>query len=406
MTELEQKLADLQAKLDAASKAGESIEGLKAEIADLKKEIETKNAAIEALDNSAKEQKGALDALRASIETKQHKTINELIKAAVDEIKSKVEGAKAEGKMSVKVEIKASDPAAIGTGNVNPNVVLGVQTDPAVHAAPVSPNAFIDALGVAVSEGNKLQWVEATRNEVVGYVEELAQNTNLSDYAFAEKTRQYGKLATKIELSTEFADWFGILYDWCINEARRAVEAKFDSEIYNGAGDDVTYPHKVYGIKANATAWAAQGYVAKANIADVIYNAIAQIRKEGFTANVAFLTYNEEFALRTVKDENGNYIYNQLTGYLGQVRIFTSTRLAEGELVVMDSSVYKPYAGNSYEIEGVRDADYDKWKFFFRKRCQGKFTAPGKKGMVYCSSVSTAIAALLAGGSENGGNTL
>lgn len=394
MTELEQKLADLQAKLDAASKAGESIEGLKAEIADLKKELESKNAQITALDASAKEQKGAMEALRASMEEKKPKTFFDAVKAAIEEVKSGVSKAVAEGKSRVNVEVKTDDPAAMGTGNVNPNIVLGVQTDPVVHAAPVMPNAAIAALGVASSEGNKLQWVEASRNEVVGYVEELASNTNLSDYSFAEKTRKYGKLVTKIELSTEFSDWFRVLYDWCINEARRAVENKFDYELFNGAGDDSTYPTKIYGMKGNATAFSAPYAVKFANIADVIKAAAHQIASNGFNANVAFVTYAEYGKLRALKDETGRYLFDDVTRMLDNIRVFPTTHLSADEVIVLDSSVYKPYAGNSYEIEGVRDADTDKWKFYFRKRAQAKFTTPGKLGMVYVSDIDTAIAAL------------
>ena len=407
MPELEKKLAELQAKLDAANKVGESIEELKAEIASLKKEIETKNATIDALDKSAQEQKSALDDIKESLEAKKSVSLMGRIAEACEELKNAITKANAEGKSKVTVEVKAEDPAAMGTGNVNPNLALGLQSDPAVHAAPLSPNAFIEALGVAQSTGNKLHWVEASRNNVVGYVAELAQNTNQSDYTFAEKTRKYGKLVTKVEISTEFADWFTVLKDWALNDAPRIVEAKFDSEIYNGTGADSTNEEQVYGIKTYATAWAAlHNGDTHANLGDVIANAVQQIKKEGFVANVAFVTYAEELQLRSLKNANGDLLYNQYTGLLGQLRIFPTTRLADGELVVMDSSCYKPYAGGSYEFEAVRDADYDKWKVYFRKRVQGKFTTPGTKGMVYCASISTAIAALAASGSLAGGNTL
>ena len=393
MNELEQKLADLQAKMDAANKVGASVEELKSEIESLKKEIESKNAAIDALDASAKAQKTAMDNLSATLAEKKSITINEAIAAAVEQVKSDVLAAKENGKSRVEVK---TDPAAIGSGNVNPNIVLGVQTDPVVHAAPVMPNAAVAALGVAVSEGNKLQWVEASRNEVVGYVEELASaSSNLSDYSFAEKTRKYGKLVTRIELSTEFSDWFRVLYDWCINEARRAVENKFDYELFNGEGDDTTYPTKIYGIIDNATAFSAPYTVKFANVADVIKAAAHQIAAEGFNADTAFVTYADYGKLRALKAEDGRYLFDDASRMLDNIRIFPTTHISAGELIVLDSSVYKPYAGNSYEIEGVRDADTDKWKFYFRKRAQAKFTTPGKKGMVYVSSVSTAIAALL-----------
>lgn len=395
MNELGQKLADLQAKMDAANKVGVSVEELKSEIESLKKELETKNATIDALDASAKEQKTAMDNLASKLEEKKSVNIFEAIRAAVEQVKSDVLAAKEKGKSRVIVEVK-TDPAAIGTANVNPNIVLGVQTDPVVHAAPVQPNAAIAALGVAVSEGNKLQWVEASRNEVVGYVEELASaSNNLSDYSFAEKTRKYGKLVTRIELSTEFGDWFRVLYDWCINEARRAVENKFDYELFNGAGDDSTYPTKIYGIKANATAFSAPYTVKFANVADVIKAAAHQIAAEGFNADTAFVTYADYGKLRALKAEDGRYLFDDASRMLDNIRIFPTTHISAGELIVLDSSVFQPYAGNSYEIEGVRDADTDKWKFYFRKRAQAKFTTPGKKGMVYVSSVSTAIAALL-----------
>lgn len=390
-------LEELKAKFEGIESANAD---LKTKNADLEAKLAEKDTAINNLDASVKEQEKSIAALRESVKAGKATDWKSALRIAMEEKKADIEKAWKEGKKGITIALEVkTDPAPIGTGNISPNGFLGVAVDPTIYAANPPANAFIAAFGQRPCVGNKLGWVEATNNasSAVGYVAELAQNTNLADVTFAEKTRKYAKIATRMQLSTEFEDWFEMLYDYCVNEGQKMIEAKFDNEIFNGDGHDSDHPTDVYGLKAAATAFSALSAhaVVDANEADVIADAAMQIAKEGFNANVAFVTWAEFAAIKALKDQQGNYLYNQLTGVLNGIRILPSTRLSSGEMFIADTSAASVYGGgNSYELEIVRNADYDRNDVYFRKRCQVKVATSSKKGLIYVSDVATAKAAL------------
>lgn len=380
-------------------------------------DLESKNAALEAkmvekdnainnLDASVKEQEKSINELKANLKSAKAVDFKSALRIAMEEKKAEIEAAWKNGsKEGVAIELK-TDPAAMGTSNVNPNNFLSVAVDPAIYAANAPANAFIAAFGQRPCVGNKLGWVEATNNpaSTIGYVAELAQNTNLMDVTFAEKTRKYAKIASRMQLSTEFEDWFEMLYDYCVNEGQKMIEAKFDNEIWAGDGHDTNHPTDVYGLKAAATAFSAlsAGKVTRANEADVIADAVMQIAKEGFNANVAIVTWADYATLRTIKDANGNYLFDQIRGVINGVRVLPSTRLSAGEMFVADNTCAQVYGGgNSYELEIKRNPDYDRNDVYFRKRCQVKVATSSKKGLIYVASVAAAKAALSDEGSTS-----
>ena len=134
--------------------------------------------------------------------------------------------------------------------------------------------------------------------------------------------------------------------------------------------------------------------MADANAADVIFDAVDQIAKEGFHANVAFVTWAILRTIKSLKDDNGNYLYDKISGMLSGIRVFPSANLASGEILVADTNAVEIYAGNSYELEFIRNGAYDAYDVYFRKAAQVKVPTPNKKGLIYVSSVATAIAAL------------
>jgi len=395
MTPEEMKtMLDNNAANSAAAKS--AAEALSAKQSEQDKSITNLDHSVKEMDEKIKtcQAKLSREDIPASVKAFVGQRLNE--KAA--EIKKAWESGSRTGVTIPLFEMKTA-AADMGTGNVSPNYFLGVAVDSTISAEPLPANSFIAAFGQRPCVGNTLGWVDATRNaaNTVGYVDELALNTNQSDYAFATKTREYGKIVTKIALSTEMSDWLSVVYDWCLNDAMTLVEAKFDNEIFNGAGDDSSHPNYVYGLKAAATAFSvlSAGQVEKANVADVIADARMQIAKGGFNANVAFVTWADYANLRTIKTTEGNYIYNEALGMLNGIRILPTTRLTTGELLVVDTSCVAVYGGgNSYELEIVRAPDYDKNNIYFRKRCQVLVKNGNKKGLIYVANVTTAIAAL------------
>lgn len=394
----EQAKAEAQAAKAEAAAAKAEAEAAKNELASKVAELKTAQTNIDNLDASVKEQAASIKELKKALESVKSVSFKSAFRAALMEKKADIEKAlnsKAE-KFEAVLELKTAYP--IGTGNVDPNNRLSVMADPTVYAAVPAANVFILAFGLRPRTANKLGWIESTNQAAVDYVTELAQNTNLSDVSFSEKTRAFGKLAHKMQISTEFEDWFEQLYNYCVNEGVRMVEAKLEYEIYNGAGADTnaTTQKKIYGLKSQATAFSALAShaVEKANAADVIFDAADQIAKEGFHANVAFVTWAILRTIKSLKDDNGNYLYDKISGMLSGIRVFPSDNLASGEILVADTNAAEIYAGNSYELEFIRNGAYDAYDVYFRKAAQVKVPTPNKKGLIYVASVATAIAAL------------
>ncbi len=394
----EQAKAEAQAAKAAAEAAQAEAKAAKDELASKTAELKTAQENIDNLDASVKEQAASIKELKKALENTKSVSFKADFRRALEAAKPEIEKAlnsKAD-KLEVTLELKTAYP--IGTGNVDPNNRLSVMADPTIYAAIPAANVFILAFGLRPRTANKLGWIEASKQSGVDYVAELAQNTNKSDVSFAEKTRAFGKLAHLMQISTEFEDWFEQLYNYCVNEGVRMIEDKLDAEIAKGAGADTnaTTQKKIYGLVSQATAFSALAShaVEKANAADVIFDAMDQIAKEGFHANAAFVTWAIFRTIRSLKDENGNYLYDRVSGMLSGVRLFPTDRLSTGEILVADTNCAEVYAGNSYELEFIRNGAYDAYDVYFRKAAQVKVPTPNKKGLIYVSSVATAIAAL------------
>lgn len=401
----EQAKAEAQAAKAEAEAAKAEAKAAKDELATKSAELKTAQEQINNLDNSVKEQSKSIEDLKKALKASQSQDFKSAFRAALKEKKPEIEKAlnSKTDRFSISLELKTAN--FIGTAQISPNNRLSVADDGTIYAAAPVTNAFILAFGIRPRTANKIGWIESTKQPVVDYVAELAQNTNKSDVSFVEKSRQFGKLATWMKISTEFEDWFEQLYNYCVNEGRRMIENKLDTEIYAGLGNDTANagtgasPTKVYGLKHYATAFSAiaASAVDDATVADVIMDAAAQIGKEGFSANAAFVTWAIYRQLQSVKDANGNYIFDQIRSMLGPIRVWPSSRLSAGEVLVADTNAAEVQAGNGYELEFIRDGAYDAYDVYFRKAAQVKLPVPNQKGLIYVASLSTAIAALDSG---------
>lgn len=171
---------------------------------------------------------------------------------------------------------------------------------------------------------------------------------------------------------------------------------KVDAEIAKGAGADTnaTTQKKVYGLVSQATAFSALGAYQDATDADVLFDAAMQIAKEGYNANVAFVTWATYAGLRGLKDANGNYIFDQARSLLGGLRVYPTSRLSAGEALVADSNCVEIFAGNGFELEFIRNGAYDAYDVYFRKAVQTKVSTPNKKGLIYVAALATSKAAI------------
>ena len=385
MEEMKKQLETLEQKAQSMEDRAKAAEQKAAE---REQEIKTAQENINNLDASVKAQQGLIESLKKQMTEKKAETFAGALKAALEENKDKIEKMFEEkrGGSSVRMEVKMT---AGGVGAT----AYGTQVDPAVGSAPHVARAFLAAFGEEVVNADKAGWLDGTFTNNADYVEELAAATD-SEAGANEVVRQFGKIATRLLLSSELKDWMAEIANWAQTEAMEFINDKVDSEVWNGAGNDTNAKKKIYGLKNQATAFAKVGTYANAKVGDVILDAVAQAKKNGFVANVAIVSFGTEAELKGIKDANGNYIYNQLTGMFGPVRILPSASIGEAEILVADSRCAKVLRRPSIEVEITRDADLDGWKVNVRKSAQTKVKTAHKKGLIYVADKAAAITAI------------
>ena len=365
----------------------EALEATKAELKSAKETAEKQAQEINNLDASIKAQQAVIETMQKNMQEKKEMTFAENLKSALEANKEKIEKMFEEkrGGASVRMEVKMT------TGNVAAQV-YGTALDAQVASAPHVARAFVAAFGEEVVNADKASWLEGTFTNNADYVEELVKAED-SDATATEVIRQFGKIATRLLLSSELNDWMSEVAQWAQGEAVEFINDKVDSEVWKGVGADGT-PRKVYGLKGQATPFAKVATYENANVGDLILDAVAQAKKAGFTANVAIVPFTTEAELKGIKDKNGNYIYNQLTGMFAGVRILPSAVIGENEIFVADSRCAKVLRRPSIEVEITRDADLDGWRVNVRKAVQTKVKAAHKAGLIYIADKTTAITAI------------
>ena len=380
-------------KAEAAEKKAAEAEKKAAEIGEeLKKAqavIEEQKSSIENLDESVKEQQETIKELKGGVQ-KVSNPFDVALKAMLDAKREEIDRMfKAEGGAGSRMKFKFT------TANITTQS-FGIQQDPVVHSDRMLANVFYSTFPKQTRTADKMEWLEGSDTDHTGYVGEFTAPSTANTYSVAGKLRQYAKIASYLEVSSELTDWYNQIYEWARTTAVQRIIQKADELIWSGDGNDSTQKTHIYGIKTQgSTAYAATGAkYTNATVADVILDAIAQAKKSGYMANVCLVPYALDAQIRGLKDANGNYLYNQVTGTLGQVRIIPTSRLGDNELLVADNSCVQIYENGEYEMEMERLAGKDGWNVYLRKAFQVKVTTPDKKGVIYVSDVSAAITGL------------
>lgn len=379
---MEEMLKKMQEDLKKETSARVELEKKLQEMKEAKEVSGKMQSSIDNLDKSIKDLESKIESMRK----KDQEVMNfaTALEAALTEKKDAINAMFAKGEGSVSVKFATSDIAA---------QAFGTQQIQNVFASPIQPNAFYTNLPKIARSGNKIAWLEGSDSDKTGYIAELASGTE-STYAVTEKQRNYAKIGTFLKISSEVQNWFTLISDWAKNRASLRIVAKIDNLIFNGAGADGSKPSEVYGLKTNSTAFAALGQYEKANVADVILDSIMQIAKADYVADQTYVSYKGLTELRGLKDANGNYIYNQATGMLGQVKVIPTTSVADAEVLTLDSNCATVFEGNQYELEISRIAAEDAWGVYLRKSVQVVVSEADKKGIVYTANTATAISAI------------
>ena len=383
--EINEKIsADLKAKIE--------------EIQAKQEKIDAQEKSIENLDKTIKDQQEAIKALKDKLTDKEKVTLFGALKAAVEGRKDEIKSLLQANSGSIKVEFDFDETKAdVTVADDITRIAWGAALDASIAGPRAPQNAFLDTFVKETVNGLFFNWLEGTYTDATAYVDELAVMAD-SEAKAEEMTRQIAKYGAHLLLSSEVTDFFTALYDWARNMGQRKLDEFADAEIANGAGADTSAAtkKKVYSLKSQATAFSALGAYASPTIADVLLDATAQAKKEGFNANVALVSFADEASFRGIKDTTGHYLYNEATGMLGALRIVPSRQLSAGEVLVADSSVVKLKKRPVYELEIVRNAKQDGWDVYLRGAIQTLVKGPDKKGLIWIADLDAAITAITA----------
>lgn len=381
--EINEKIsADLKAKIE--------------EIQAKQEKIDAQEKSIENLDKTIKDQQEAIKALKDKLTDKEKVTLFGALKAAVEGRKDEIKSLLQANSGSIKVEFDFDETKAdVTVADDITRIAWGAALDASIAGPRAPQNAFLDTFVKETVNGLFFNWLEGTYTDATAYVDELAVMAD-SEAKAEEMTRQIAKYGAHLLLSSEVTDFFTALYDWARNMGQRKLDEFADAEIANGAGADTSAAtkKKVYSLKSQATAFSALGAYASPTIADVLLDATAQAKKEGFNANVALVSFADEASFRGIKDTTGHYLYNEATGMLGALRIVPSRQLSAGEVLVADSSVVKLKKRPVYELEIVRNAKQDGWDVYLRGAIQTLVKGPDKKGLIWIADLDAAITAI------------
>ena len=382
----------------ATEKASAALNAKIEEIKAKQEQIDAQKADIDKLDQTVKAQQETIKALQEKFQEKAKATLFGAIKAAVEERKDDIQALLKSNSGSLKVAIEfdetKTDYDVTVAGDIT-RIGWGAALDTNIAYAPAPVNAFLDSFVKETVNGIFFNWLEGTFTDQTGYVDELAEMAD-ENAAVEEKTRQIAKAGSHLLISSEVTDFFTALYDWARNIGQRKLNEFADAEIFGGLGADTnsTTKKKIYGLKSQATAFSALGEYASPTIADVLLDATAQIKKEGYNANIAFVSFADEAAFRGVKDSQGHYLYNEATGMLRGLRIVPSAQVTADTCLVVDSSCVRLKQRPVFELEIVRNAKLDGWDVYLRKSIQTLVKTPDKKGLIWIASIASAITAI------------
>ena len=381
---------------------------LKAKIEEIQAKQETIDAqekSIDNLDKTIKAQQATIDDLKKRMEEKARVTFMGAFKAAIEEKKDAIEALLKSNSGSMKLSFdweKKTDYDITVAGDIT-RIGWGSALDARIASAPIPANAFYESFAKEQVNALFFNWLEGTYTDQTGYVDELAQMAD-GNAAAEEKTRKMAKCGAHLLLSSEVTDFFTALYDWARNQAQAKILAFADGEIFAGLGADTndTTKKKVYGVKSQATAFSGLGTYNDATIADVMLDAEIQAKKEGYNLDKAFVSFADYADIRGLKNNNGNYLYNEVTGMLGALQIVPTAQVSSDTMLLADSSVVKIKERPTYELEIVRNAKLDGWDVYLRKSLQVLVKTPDKKGLIWVSSIASAITAINQAGPASG----
>lgn len=412
MNEIEVKAKEIQDGLDLAKKAEKEVTEVKTEVATIKEDVNSVKTGVTEL-------KGDVDKMQTSIEqiandvkkigmTKEEKkSFREKMKEILfsDEFKGQLKEVYEKKRQGTGTFEVKTDPTTVVTSGLTGDVTRTMPGE--IFTQGYEPNKFLAAMNVVTVPQNKdkAMWFDGAYYDNVGYVGELTAVTTGDGATLEEKYRELAKVGAFLAYSSEVADDMDYFLNWATNEGVETILGKIDDLIYSGAGADVTKPKEIYGIKAKgSTAFSASTAglalsITSANLADLIRAAQTQIRIQTngkYSGNLVYLHPANVAKLYMLKNTQADYINILPNGSMMVygIPIAESTRIAVGEMLLVDTRTLKLYQKGSLELETERIASTDSFKLHMRWRGQVVVPTNAILGNVYVSNITTAIAAI------------
>lgn len=393
---MEKKVQEIEGAIknaqETATEVKTTVEGIKTDIeaqkADMEKKFDNVDATLAELKKQMEEKKEMKEqtmemAFKGVLQS-------EKFKNSLQELR---EGKAARFVTEVKV-----DTSAI-TGDVN-----RTQQNYNVYGATFAGLAFINRLPryTIAAEKNRIVYCNASFVDNTDYVGEGTAVASANSGTLVEKYREVAKIGSKLEFTSEMMSDASYFLNWLRNQSVLAINAKVDAQAWNGDGADGSKPKHIYGIKGAATAFDAEeaGHATAVENADAYALLLAckaqiEIATNGaYTPNIVFVHPAEYTKLRNLRDANGNQInVSDIKNFLG-CEVVSTTRLAQGELVVADINAIQLHEKQGFELEVERIASTDSYAMHLRWRGNIVIPDEAKKAVIYVANIDTAITAI------------
>lgn len=299
-------------------------------------------------------------------------------------------------------ELKASTSNITGTVNMTMQNLT-------VRFAPERSLAFMPFLntGTVGANSNRVLWVEGSYTSNVGYVGEGTGQTTADSGSGVEKTRAMAKISAKLPLTAELLEDA----EYVASALRMKMQEKamlfVDKECYSGDGNDSTQPNHLYGIVGHATAYnitttGSTGTVEKANIGDLVNDAILQAElSEQRGLNVVWMNPKDFARFRKAKDADGQYLFvKDVNGNytINGLSVVRSTAVTANTMTLADTGKIQLWWKRNPEIKfsQMNGTDFvdDNYTAVMFLRNQVVVEGPDKTAIIHVADIDAAIGLL------------
>jgi HK97 family phage major capsid protein len=386
------ELKELIAKGEKENK--EAIDKMKAEITDMRlKQVDVMEKALE-------KQGLTIQKLLDERKEKSDMSVIDQIKSELTKNKETLNALKSGKRVDFNFSFKTAATTILESTNLT-GAIPQYMRIPGVNFIAQRMPFILDLIGRGTTTSNVIEWVEEVAgNGGAGYTTEGSKK-NLIDATFILDNEKVQKLTVMVKISEEMLSDVDFMASYINNKLlNEKLQLKLDAELLSGAGGGSA----INGIITQSTAWAAgvfAGTISDANIFDVLRTAINQVMVENFMPSVIVMHPTDVTKMKLTKNQQGTYMFPTFimpggTQEVDGIRIVTNTGMTAGKFLVMDGAKSTAYFKEGINIKaGWSDDDFEKNLRTIIAECRVANVIEGNdvKAFVY-GDFDTAITAL------------